>query len=1220
MDLQARAIIDSYVLKHGLVRHQIESFTYFVSTLLPLIVQENSTVTVHSEQTTHTLRYSNVFVPRPMAREMTGFCRNMHSPQEALLRGMTYSSPVLVDVEHTVLNRFNQTRRTTMYRNLQLCSIPVMVKSPYCVTSVCASARRNHCAHEHGGYFIINSNEKGMISQEKLCVNAPFVWPGRSNTKTKYVCEIRSCHHNKLRSTSTLYINIRDRGAAGLPEVTVQIPFVDVAVPLAYMFYLLGAADEEDMLNCICPAADHEMAELASVVLRHDPEADVSREALLEWLACKGTTETLPEKRARYMQHIMASEVLPHQGLDTEPATLRQKKNFVGFMVNRLLRVYLQRCAPDERDAYATKRVDTAGALCSLLFRQLFRHYLKTQHASLQRCADTNKPVDVPHHIMGRKITAGLNYAFATGSWGMQKQGSATQGICQLINRNSFVAAVSNLRRVNTPVNKDSKSASVRQLHSSSWGVVCPTETPEGQCCGLTKNLALLAHIRVGCRTDIPLRVMRRCQPLVRVEDVSAPLWEESWCFVNGILVGWTADAGAVIARLRADRRNGALPYDATVAHYRGNVHLNTDPGALCRPVLVTAQLHLLAPLIEATPQRDLFETLKSRGVIQYLEKLEESEYTIAVDLPSAQRTDAPFVEIHPSVILGLCASLIPCCDFNQSPRNTYQSAMGKQSCGTWLSNYLARHDTVAYSLCYPQKPLVHTWTDQIAGLNKLPAGQNLFVAIGSYGFNMEDSIVVNRAWIDRGGGRAYVYRSVSEQESPSGNDVFKLERPDQAICKKHACYDKLNADGVVDINEAVEPGTALIGKTVESYRPGTSERVKKDCSHVCKHSGVVDQVVRTINRDGLPLIRVRTRSLRRPMIGDKFTSRHGQKGIIGKVLEPEDMPFNAQGISPDIIVNPHAVPSRMTVGHLLEALLGTAACISGEFADGTPFRNIAVHDVARVLEGNFKDVDSVDAYGNMTTYSGVTGAQLTDKLCYGNVYYQRLKHMAADKVRAPQPSAAAATELCVADACAAAWPRGAADQAAAGGSGSRRRSALRRDGGQLRAGAGCVGGLAGAAVLPVRSHDHACLRAMRVDRGANVLQHGQALFRARVDGAPQLLPPLRQPRVRVERADAVQLQALPTGALHGAHRGAAAHRGRGIAFIHNVCAFAAYCAIRVLMFFSVATTAALGCQNTRSTRYWYISNVRSRPPSQGAPKRLRCLLQNTILRVGHSL
>ena len=435
------------------------------------------------------------------------------------------------------------------------------------------------------------------------------------------------------------------------------------------------------------------------------------------------------------------------------------------------------------------------------------------------------------------------------------------------------------------------------------------------------------------------------------------------------------------------------------MAHYKGHVYLNTDPGALCRPVLNVSQLHKIPTLAQNHPD-NLFECLRNHGVIQYLEKLEESEYVIATDLAAVERLNARFVEIHPSVILGLCASLIPCCDFNQSPRNTYQSAMGKQSCGTYLSNYLVRHDTVAYTLCYPQRPLVHNWVDDVTGLNALPAGQNLLVAVGCYGYNMEDSIVFNRAFIERGGGRAFVYRSHSEQESPSGNDVFKLERPEDDIAKKHGNYSKLNAEGVVPVDVAVESGDALIGKTVESYVPGSSERVKKDCSHIYRYSGgVVDQVVRTINRDGLPLVRVRTRSLRLPMIGDKFTSRHGQKGIIGKILESEDMPFNADGISPDIIINPHAIPSRMTVGHLFESLLGTAACLQGQFADGTPFRNIAVQDVAKVIGAR----PGRDCYGNMDTTTGVTGRKLKDRLSYGWVYYQRLKHMAADKMHARQ-------------------------------------------------------------------------------------------------------------------------------------------------------------------------------------------------------------------------
>ena len=319
--------------------------------------------------------------------------------------------------------------------------------------------------------------------------------------------------------------------------------------------------------------------------------------------------------------------------------------------------------------------------------------------------------------------------------------------------------------------------------------------------------------------------------------DVDYPELHAATCFVNGILIGWTEHPDIVIQTLRKHRASGALPFDATVAHYKGHVYLNTDPGALCRPVLNVSQLHKIPTLAQNHPD-NLFECLRNHGVIQYLEKLEESEYVIATDLAAVERLNARFVEIHPSVILGLCASLIPCCDFNQSPRNTYQSAMGKQSCGTYLSNYLVRHDTVAYTLCYPQRPLVHNWVDDVTGLNALPAGQNLLVAVGCYGYNMEDSIVFNRAFIERGGGRAFVYRSHSEQESPSGNDVFKLERPEDDIAKKHGNYSKLNAEGVVPVDVAVESGDALIGKTVESYVPGSSERVKKDCSHIYRYSG----------------------------------------------------------------------------------------------------------------------------------------------------------------------------------------------------------------------------------------------------------------------------------------------------------------------------------------------------------------------------------------------
>lgn len=990
-----RAIISSYIQKYGLVRHQRESFEYFCCTLLPRIVQENSDIVAESSTDKHELRFERVNVGRPTSREADGFVRESHSPQEVMLRGLTYSSPVLVDVSYTVSSKHTKERQTTTFRNLELCRIPMMTKTMFCQSSENESAAAVMCAYEHGGYFIVNASEKGMISQEKLAVNLPFVWLPRGNNKV-YCAEMRSCHRDKLRSTSTLYINYKEGTPGKLPNVSVQIPFLEVSLHIYDVFILLGT-DETHIDEFICNKSDTVMRSLLSTIAS-TRKVRRTREELMEYLCQHGTLEKDATKRKQYVTHIFTNEFLPHQGLEDNEETRKQKRMLLGYMIHRLLSVILKRTNADDRDNYCNKRIDCAGMLCSLLFRQLFRHYLKMLQMQVHRCIEHNKEVDVVQVITARKISAGLNYGFATGAWGMQKGGSQTTGVVQILNRNSFVSALANLRRVNTPVNKDSKSSSVRQLHSTSWGIICPTESPEGQACGLVKNLALLSHVRVGTDYSIVKSVVQRFTHLyISLTECDKVPWGLQPLFINGILEGWVQDKDRLLQCLRAERSSKALPFDATIASTERGVIVSTDPGALCRPVFYVPNMHLIPKILANNVPSQLFTTMQDMNVIVYLEKTEEQTFRIALDAKDLANSPCDHAEIHPSLMLGLCTSLIPFPHFNQSPRNVYQAAMGKQSCSVWASNMDERFDTVAYGLMYPQRALCHTWVETNLGLNKIPSGQNLVVTIGCWGYNQEDSIIMNQGFIDRGGGRAFVKRSYSEQETPSGTDVFKIGIPvEGTIGKKFANYDKLNPDtGVVGVGQTVTNGDILVGKTVESYEVGTNKRIVVDCSLSFKHDKAkVESTVHTDNKDGLPCVRIRTSSLRLPCIGDKFTSRHGQKGVIGKIEPSDEMPYiESNGLIPDIIINCHCIPSRMTIGHLLEMLAGSGATIRGQFADSTAFRDVAVEDFASILE----EVHGKQGrYGNHTMIKD--GQRLHEKFFVGQIYYQRLKHMSCDK------------------------------------------------------------------------------------------------------------------------------------------------------------------------------------------------------------------------------
>lgn len=375
----------------------------------------------------------------------------------------------------------------------------------------------------------------------------------------------------------------------------------------------------------------------------------------------------------------------------------------------------------------------------------------------------------------------------------------------------------------------------------------------------------------------------------------------------------------------------------------------------------------------------------------------------------TAAQKEYTHCEINPSMIFGICASIIPFPDHNQSPRNTYQSAMGKQAMGVYMTNFTVRMDTLAHVLCYPQKPLVVTHPIKYLRFRELPAGQNAIVAIMCYsGFNQEDSVIMNQSSVDRGLFRSVFYRSYSceEKKQPFGG-CDEFEKPQQETTRnmKRANYDKLDPDGFIAPGEFVTGDDIIIGRTTplaegEETQPG-ARHTKRDSSIGLRPSetGVVDSVMLTTNGDGYKFAKVKVRSERIPQVGDKFASRHGQKGTIGMLYRQEDMPFNVDGIAPDIIVNPHAIPSRMTIGHLVECLLGKVAANTGDEAMATPF---IVDQTVTKISGMLHNC-GFQKHANETMYNGYTGRELATQIFLGPTYYQRLKHMVDDKIHSRQ-------------------------------------------------------------------------------------------------------------------------------------------------------------------------------------------------------------------------
>lgn len=1007
--------------KDGLVAHQLQSYNHFIETLLPHIVSENSDVTTMSSDGQHAfyVQFTNPCVLRPTIKEADGFERPI-MPHAARYRGVSYTSSVVVDICQEKVTRTATPTRVwrRVYREVVLCRLPVMVCSSVCYLSD-PSQRGEECFYDRGGYFIINGHEKCLVAQEKLRTNYAYVFPAKANTRYSHVCEVRSCHELKMRSTSTLYMSTTRPLGGGIPDIVITLPFLDTVLPLPVIFKVLGACTRDEAMQYISCDGSAEMEAIVRSVFDSDPHHSSTPAEMFEWIGREATHENTRERRNRFTEHIISNELLPHMGLRLDENCSKRKLFFLGSMVRKLLLVHLGLRAVDDRDSYANKRVDAAGTLMSLLMRQLFRNYLKTISVSQHRLVESGK---IETCMFGdimtdKRITSGFKYAFATGNWGVHKNGiNAQNGVAQMMSRMSILSSMSNLRRLNTPISREGKSPKPRQLHPTSYGIVCPCETPEGGGCGLVKNLALSAHVRIGCfSTPIAQMILRDLQPKVVPLLLSdAHIRNDAvHVHVNGVIIAMSSvkDAPLLADNLRKMRRRRSLPFDTSITLHDRALHIATDPGGLCRPLIIASEKHrILDVLTGAASYESTWDALLSQGIVEMIDKDEERTMTVAMRISSLFEPGGEaytHAELSPALMLGICGSLIPFSDHNQSPRNTYQSAMGKQATGVFVTNWMRRMDAISHVLMYPQKQLVTTRVEQCLRTNAIPSGETLFVCILAYGgYNQEDSVIMNEASVQRGALRSVIQRCFKDEEKAVGADSEQFCIPTaQADCAglRTANYDKLSSEGAVLPGVRVTANDVLIGKVISTADVAEANEsrkvVKRDRSTILRHGedSVVDAVVTSRSKDGHRSVRIRTRSTRIPQIGDKVSSRHGQKGVIGDLMPEEDMPFDPEtGMRPDVIVNPHAIPSRMTIGQMVESLLGLLCCAEGRIGDGTPFQGLSIEGIADELEKA-----GMQRYGNRILVNGQTGERMASMVFLAPTYYQRLKHMTVDKMHA---------------------------------------------------------------------------------------------------------------------------------------------------------------------------------------------------------------------------
>jgi DNA-directed RNA polymerase subunit B len=996
-DYDLWSLMEGFFREKGLVRQHLDSYNEFVERGLQEIINEVGEILIEIPDFSLKIKLGKVEVERPRVVEVDGSDHLIY-PMEARLRNLTYAAPMYLEVAEVRDGKEGSTER------VYIGDLPIMLKSEFCPLSNRSPEELIEVGedpNDPGGYFIINGSERVIVALEDLAPNRILVDIDKSGSTPIFRAKVFS---TTVGFRARIELRMKSDGA-----IYVSMPGIPTEIPFAILMRALGLESDKMIADSVSP--DKEIQERLDPSFEKAVGVVTVQDAIL-FIGNRVAHGQIEEYRIRKAEAILDKNFMPHIG--RTPDKRCEKALYLGEMAARVIELKLGRRKPDDKDHYANKRLKLAGPLLADLFRIAFRNLCRDVKYQLERMSIRRHATGViTAAVRPGIITERIQHALATGNWGRGKV-----GITQLLDRTNFTSTLSHLRRLQSPLSRSQPNFEARDLHPTHWGRLCPNETPEGSNCGLVKNLALMACTSVYVSSAEVEHILYRLG-VMPVHDADPSLRESgAKLFVDGRLIGYCTDPKRLVSDVREMRRRGELSSEINVAHFVSGlqtcpsheIYVNCDAGRVRRPLIIVenGEPKLKSEHVARVRTGELrWEDLVKQGIVEYLDAEEEENAYVA--LSSAQLTkDTTHLEIAPYTILGICGSLIPYAEHNQSPRNSYEAAMAKQALGVYATNYFNRVDSRAHLLHYPQAPLVRTNPMGVVGYHKRPSGQNCVVAVLSFeGYNMEDALIFNKSSVERGLGRSSFYRvyeAECRQYLGGLKDKFEIPEAGTRGYRGEQYYRLLEEDGVVGGEAEVSGGDVLIGRTspprfLEEYKEFEVKGLtRRDTSTSVRPAevGIVDAVFVTESVQGSKLIKVRVRDPRVPELGDKFASRHGQKGVIGMLVPHEDMPFTEDGIVPDIIINPHAIPSRMTIGHFIESVAGKIAALKGSFIDGTPFSNEKQEVIRKaLLEMGFQHS------GREVLYNGITGEKLSADIFIGIVYYQKLHHMVSDKMHA---------------------------------------------------------------------------------------------------------------------------------------------------------------------------------------------------------------------------
>ena len=1073
MDEVSWKIIDKYFKEnpYNLIAHHLDSYNNFFSQGIKKILKENNPIrfieqnelkkendlddidTVEMTRNECSLYLGGkegdkIYYGKPIIYDEEQ--SHYMYPNDARLRNMSYGVTIHIDVVVDFIYYVDEEKKehTITLEQIYLGKIPIMLYSNLCILQNLPKDvvyNMGECMNDLGGYFIIDGKEKVIVSQEKFANNILYSKKMNKDDIYSYSVEIRSVSEDasKPRRTTSIKI-VRPSTTYSNNQIVVVIPNVRKPIPLFIVMRALGILSDKQIIEtCLLNLEENQSYIDLFIPSVHDANMVFSQSVALKYIASFTKRGTLSS-----VYDILMNYFLPHIG----ELNFLNKAYFVGYMVNKLLRVFTGKEKPTDRDSFKYKRIEVSGDLLSDLFREYYliqqKHIKllieKTYYFGKINYEDDQFPQLIENNyktfFQERLVEKGIRKGFK-GNWGSDIH-TKREGIVQDLNRLSWMTSMSHLRKINLPMDSTSKVIKPRLLNNTQWGYIDPLDSPDGGNIGFHKHLSIMASITNQIpsfpiidwlKKETDLQLILQCN--------NKTLYETTKVFVNGNWIGITQEPLLLKNKLILYKHTGLIPAYISISFYiqENSIYIYTDSGRLVRPIYYINKDKISfdkkekdyswQEIVSGTLEKkvdnfsykknifykisDLYDKdtnieklLTHQSLVEYIDVVEEDNALIAFNEEQVEKNKYyTHVEIKPSLILGVLGNCIIYPENNQLPRNVFSCGQSKQAVSLYHTNYTLRMDKMSVVLNYGQTPLIKSRYLEYINNEKQPYGNNVVVAIMCYtGYNVEDAILINQGSINRGVFRTTYYTTyeADEEVENTGEVTIKSVFTEIMVAGKNISrlkpgydYSLLDDKGLVRENTPINDKVTIIGRVTTT---SDNQNNMSDNSVFTKKGqlGFVDKSFITENEEGKRLAKIRIREDRTPALGDKMASRAGQKGTVGLIIPEENMPFTSDGVRPDLIINPHALPSRMTIGQLTECLFGKVCSMYGGFGDSTAFE---VKGPNTELYGKMLTEAGFHSSGNQLLYNGMTGERIQSEIFIGPTYYLRLKHMVKDKI-----------------------------------------------------------------------------------------------------------------------------------------------------------------------------------------------------------------------------